>query len=295
MHPSGPEFSAIAAGFFRLHRWEKSVTDLIDYVETCIENGITTLDAADIYGGYENESELGKVFKERPDLLDKIELVSKCGIQLVTENRPEHYVQHYNTTADHIRFSVENSLKNLNADSLDLLLIHRPDPLMDAAEMADIFMKLVDEGKVRHVGVSNFTPGQFEMFQSKLDIPLITNQVECSVLHLTRIYDGSFDQAQKYNFSPMIYSPVGGGRLFSGDDEQAVRVRNLLQEIAEKYDASADQVALSWLLRLPSRPQAVIGTGKVKRVESAAKAVSIDLDRQDWFRILETSQGHPVP
>ncbi|MEX0906611.1 MAG: aldo/keto reductase [Balneolaceae bacterium] len=295
LHPDGPEFSAVSLGFWRLKMWEKSTDELIEYIEQCIELGVTTFDHSDIYGDYDNQEIFGKVLKKRPDLRDKIELVSKCGIALVSENRPEHYVQHYNTTAEHIRSSVENSLKKLNTDVLNLLLIHRPDPLMNATEMADVFMELYEEGKILHVGVSNFTPDQFELFQSKLTLPLVTNQVECSILHLTRIYDGTFDQAQRLNSSPMVYSPVAGGRLFKGDDEQATRVLNLCKELAKKYDVTADQVALAWLLKLPSRPLPVIGTGKIKRVAHAVDAVSLDLERQDWFRLLETSQGHPVP
>lgn len=295
IHPDGPEFSALSAGLWRLNTWDKSVKELIHYIEQCIELGITTFDHADIYGDYENEVLFGKALKERPDLRDRMELVSKCGIAILTENRPGHYVQHYNTTAAHIRSSVENSLKKLHTDTLDLVLIHRPDPLMDASEMADVFMKLREEGKIKHIGASNFTPSQFSLFQSRLEVPLVTNQVECSLLHLNAIFDGTFDQAQQYNSAPMVYSPVAGGRFFTGTDEQATRVRKLCTELAEKYNATADQIALAWLLKLPSKPLPVLGTGKMKRIQSAAGALTIHLDRQDWFRLLETSQGCPVP
>ncbi len=295
LHPEGPEFSTIAAGFWRLDEWNFSTSDLIGFIELALEHGITTFDHADIYGGYQNEAIFGKALKEKPSLRDRMELVTKCGICLTTENRPGHTIQHYNTTASHIRSSVEQSLKNLSSDFIDLVLIHRPDPLMDASEMAEVFSELISEGKINHVGVSNFTPPQYELFQSKLDHPLVTNQVECSLLQLDPIYDGTFDQAQQYQASPMIWSPFSGGRLFTGDDERSKRVQYTCAELAKKYNATSDQIALAWLLRLPSSPQPVIGTGKKKRLISAANAMKLQIERQDWFRLLKASQGHPVP
>jgi predicted oxidoreductase len=295
MTPNGPEFSQIAVGFWRLHEWDFNTKDVIHFIENALEQGITTFDHADIYGDYGNEEIFGRALKKRPDLRDKMELVTKCGICLTTENRPNHHVQHYNTTADHIRHSVERSLRKLNTDVLDLILIHRPDPLMNGEEMAGIFMKLIEEGKIKHVGVSNFTVHQAAMFQSKLDVPLATNQVECSLLHPNPLYDGVFDQAQKWNSSPMIWSPFAGGRIFSESNDQANRVRSLLSELSEKYNSTPGQIALAWILSFPCKPQPVLGTGKTKRVTEAAKALSINLEKQDWFRLLEASNGHPVP
>ena len=227
LHRDGPEFSKLAAGFWRLNEWKMSSAELIDFIETCIEVGITTMDHADIYGEYQNEKIFGGVLNERPDLREKIELVSKCGICLPVEAHSENKIQHYNTTADHIRKSVENSLVKLQTEYLDLILIHRPDPLMDATEMADIFMALREEGKIKHVGVSNFTPSQFQLFQSKLDIPLVTNQVECSILCLNTLYDGTLDQCQELNISPMLWSPFGGGKLFTSDGKRVKRIKKV--------------------------------------------------------------------
>lgn len=295
LHKEGPEFSKLAAGFWRLNEWEKSTSELIGFIETCLELGITTFDHADIYGSYQNEGIFGKALKERPDLREKMELVSKCGICLPVENRPEHKLQHYNTTAEHIRQSVENSLKELHTEYLDLILIHRPDPLMDASEMADIFMELREEGKIKYAGVSNFSPSQFQLFQSKLELPLVTNQVECSLLHTEAIYDGTFDQCQEYDISPMIWSPFAGGQLFNGKSKRATRVRKTAKKLCKKYDVDLDQLALAWCLRLPGNPLPVLGTGKEKRIKKAVQALDIHLERQDWFRLLEASQGEPVP
>ncbi|MCC5943042.1 MAG: aldo/keto reductase [Balneolaceae bacterium] len=296
MHPNGPDFSKLSAGLWRLNEWDFSPEDTIDYIETALDAGITTFDHADIYGDYRNESIFGEALKQRPDLRDKMELVSKCGICLISGNRPHHSIQHYDTTAVHIRRSVEQSLKNLHTDYLDLVLIHRPDPLMSASEMADVFMELISEEKIKHVGVSNFTVSQFSTLQSKMDVPLVTNQVECSLLHLDPIYDGTLDQAQKLNFSPMIWSPFAGGRLFHNDhDERLNRVRNSCNELAKKYGATIDQIALAWLVKLPCNPQPVLGTGKTERLRSASESLNIELERQDWYRLLEASTGHPVP
>lgn len=295
LHHNGPEFSKLAAGFWRLNEWNMSTSQLIDFIETCLEEGITTMDHADIYGNYQNEGMFGEALKKRPDLREKIEIVSKCGICLPVKNRPEHKLQHYNTTPEHIRKSVESSLKKLHTDYLDLILIHRPDPLMNASEMADIFMKLHEEGKIKHVGVSNFTTSQFQLFQSKLELPLVTNQVECSLLHLDAMYDGTFDQCQEYNISPMLWSPFAGGNLFTNDGKRIKRIRKVGEKLCEKYGIEFDQLALAWCLQLPSNPLAVLGTGKKARIEKATKALNIDLDRQDWFKLLEASQGTPVP
>lgn len=295
IHKKGPEFSKLAAGFWRLNEWNMTTSELIDFIETCLELGITTFDHADIYGDYKNEGIFGKALYERPDLRSKMELVSKCGICLPVKNRPEYNIQHYNTNAEHIRKSVENSLKELQTEYLDLILIHRPDPLMNASEMADIFMTLREEGKIHYVGVSNFTPSQFQLFQNKLDIPLVTNQVQCSILHLEAIYDGTFDQCQEYEISPMLWSPFAGGKLFTGDEERIARIRKTGNELCDKYHIEFDQLALAWCLKLPCNPQPVLGTGKRSRIIKAVNALEVDLERQDWYRFLEASRGEPVP
>jgi predicted oxidoreductase len=294
LHKNKPEFSAIAAGMWRLHEWGMNERELTAFTEECISSGITTFDHADIYGDYGNEEIFGRMLKSSSSLRNKMQIVTKCGICLSTSNRPRHRIQHYNTTAAHIRTSVERSLNKLNTDRIDLLLIHRPDPLMNAAELADTFMELIDDQKIVHAGVSNFTPSQFRMLQTKLDVPLVTNQVECSLLHTDPIFDGTFDQAQEYGFSPMIWSPFAGGDLFTGESERAKRVRWVCGELAEKYSASLDQLALAWLLKLPGRPQPVLGTGNIERIKRAVQALDLDLDRQDWFSLLKASRGHDV-
>ena len=260
-----------------------------------MEVGITTFDHADIYGNYTNEARFGEALKLDPSLRDKIELVSKCDICLVGENRPGHRIQHYNTTPKHITASVKHSLKNLHTDYLDLLLLHRPDPLMDADATAGALSGLLKEGKIKQVGVSNFTQTQFDLLQSRLSYPIVTNQVECSLVHLDPIFDGTFDHAQKNRARPMLWSPFAGGDLFTGNGERSARIRNTIEPLTQKYSATAAQISLAWLLALPCRPQPVMGTGKTDRLREAAGALEVKLERQDWFTLLAASQGHDVP
>jgi predicted oxidoreductase len=295
IHPEGPELSRISVGMLRLPDWEYSNKELGEYIEAVVEKGVTTIDNADIYGDYMSQPLFGNMLAEHPGLRDKIQIVSKCGNSLPSENRPGNRVTHYNTTKDHIRKSVERSLKDMHTDYIDLLLIHRPSPLMVVDEIAEIMTTLVEEGKVKHVGVSNFTPMQFDWLQSRLDIPLVTNQVQASLLHTAPLSNGMFNHLQRHNVRPMIWSPLSGGELFAGTGEQPVRVRIALIKIAEKYECSFDVVAMAWLLKLPVRPFPVVGTGKLLHIEKAIKATTLELDRQDWFELLEASLGESVP
>jgi len=222
---NGPEFSRLVAGVWRLGEWGMDTRGLLNFIHGCLDLGITTFDNADIYGGYTCEGLFGAALAAEPGLRDRLELVTKCGIQLVTPNRPGNRVHHYDTSRDHIVAAAENSLLELNTDRLDLLLIHRPDPLLDADEVAEAFGALWAAGKVRHFGVSNFLPWQFDLLQSRLDFPLVTNQIELSVLYLDPLHDGTLDQAQRLRRPPMAWSPLAGGRLFDDHDERAGRVR----------------------------------------------------------------------
>jgi predicted oxidoreductase len=184
----------------------------------------------------------------------------------------------------------------LNVDEIDVLLIHRPDVLMDADEVAEAFSELHKVGKVKHFGVSNFTPRQFELLQSRLGKPLVTNQVEINPLNFEVAHDGTLDQMQTLRVRPMAWSCLGGGSIFTGDTEQAVRVRNELEAIREEVGAnSIDEVIYAWVRRLPSKPMPIIGSGKIERVHSAVNALNIELTREQWYRVWVASKGHGVP
>jgi len=295
LHPGGPKLSRITAGLMRLHDWHFSVDELLNWIQQCIDLGVTTFDHADIYGGYTVENHFGDALSKEPALRKKMQLVTKCGIGLVTGNRSQNTIKHYNTSYDYIISSAEQSLKNLRTDVIDLFLIHRPSPLMDASETARALSDLVKSGKVLYCGVSNFSPSQFDLIQSRLDIPLVTNQVEFSVLHTQPAFDGTFDQAQKLNFAPMVWSPFGGGSVFTGSDEQSARIMNTCNKLSERYQCAPDQLLLAWVLHHPSNPVPVLGSGNISRIAGAVGALDIQLNDQDWFAILKSSLNKDVP
>jgi predicted oxidoreductase len=287
------QLSPLVAGAWRLNEWGFSVDQRIDWIEGNIARGLTSFDHADIYGGYTVEALFGEALAQSPGLRDRMQLITKCGIKLTGPTRPSHQTHCYDTSAEHITASVENSLRALHTDRLDLLLIHRPDALMDADEVAATFERLRRDGKVLHFGASNFTVQQFELLNSR--IRLETNQVECSPLQLTTIHDGSFDQAQRLRARPMIWSPLAGGRLFSEDSEAAHRVRWTMGEIGARLGVSMTTLAIAWLLRLPSRPIPVIGSRRLGASDEAVAALALKLGPDDWYRIWSASTGHEVP
>ncbi len=290
--PQGPEFSRFVMGYWRLMDWNMSPRQLVSFIEEHLDLGITTVDHADIYGGYLCEAAFGEAIKLAPGLRQRMEIVTKCGI--ATTAKPEHALGHYITDRDHIVKSAEQSLVNLATDAIDLLLIHRPDPLMDADEVAEAFLALHQSGKVRHFGVSNFTPAQFALLQSRLPFTLATNQVELSPVHQPLLLDGTLDQLQQLRVRPMAWSCLGGGRLFN--DEQFQPLRDELAQVARELNAEIiEQVVYAWVLRLPSQPLPIIGSGKIERVRSAIAAQELNMTRQQWFRIRKAALGYDVP
>lgn len=290
--PQGPTFSRFVMGYWRLMDWQLSPRQLVSFIEEHLDLGITTVDHADIYGGYLCEAAFGEALKLAPALRERMEIVTKCGI--ATTAKPEHALGHYITDADHIIKSAEQSLKNLATDRLDLLLIHRPDPLMDADEVAQAFLSLHQSGKVRHFGVSNFTPAQFTLLQSRLPFTLATNQVEISPVHQPLLLDGTLDQLQQLRIHPMAWSCLGGGRLFN--DEAFGPLRGELAAVAQELNAATiEQVVYAWVMRLPSKPLPIIGSGKIERVRAATGAEELEMTRQQWFRIRKAALGYDVP
>jgi predicted oxidoreductase len=284
LHAQGPIFSRIIAGAWRWNLPEASVHQLI---ATSIEKGITTFDHADIYGDHGNEIIFGNVLRGNSSLRSKMELVTKCGIKFPSAYRPSSWVKHYDTSKEHILWSAENSLKTLATDRIDLLLIHRPDPLLNPDEVAEAFTSLKQSGKVLYFGVSNFTPTQFEMLQSYLSFPLVTNQIEVSLTHHAPLFDGSLDILMRHRVAPMAWSPLGGGKLMEGKSGVFAK--------ASQYKATETQMALAWLLKHPSGIFPVIGTTKPERIEESAQAININLDKQDWFEMLKIVQGKEMP
>lgn len=285
IHNDGPTFSRIVSGAWR---WSLPVEQVQQLIKQSLDVGITTFDHADIYGDHSNEEIFGNVLRKDPSLRNQMEIVTKCGIKFPSQKRPSSWVKHYDTSKEHILWSAENSLKMLHTDRLDLLLIHRPDPLLDPAQVAEAFSSLRKSGKVLHFGVSNFTPSQFEMLQSYLSFPLVTNQLEISITYHLPLFDGSLDVLMKHRVSPMGWSPLGGGKLMEGDKKG-------LFKTASKYNATDAQLSLAWLLKHPSSIFPVIGTTKPERIVESSKAIDINLDLQDWFEMLKVVQGKEMP
>ncbi|MDF2390673.1 oxidoreductase [Aeromonas sp. 2MA4] len=292
LHAQGPTFSRLIMGYWRLMEWQLSPAALLDLMKYHLDLGVTTIDHADIYGGYQCEEAFGHALRLEPSLRDRMEIVSKCGIALTA--KPEHALNHYNTGKAHIIASAEDSLRKLATDHLDLLLIHRPDPLMDADEVADAFISLKQAGKVKHLGVSNFSARQFELLQSRLPFPLVTNQLEISPLNQSTTLDGTLDLCQQLRIKPMAWSCLGGGRLFDGQEYAPLRTE--LEQIRHEVGAqNIEQLVYAWVMMLPSQPLPLIGSGKRERIAAAVAAESIALTRQQWFRIRKAALGYDVP
>ena len=290
------ELSQFIAGFWRLDSWNKSPSQTLALIEHYLSLGVTSMDHADIYGEYSCEALFGKALSLNPSLREQIQIISKCGIKPAFPSTKDRYVNHYDTSYQHIITSAENSLSALNIDYLDLLLIHRPDPLMNADEVAQAFEQLYQTGKVKHFGVSNFTPAQFDLLQSRLDRPLVTNQLEISPMQLSSLDDGSLDHCQQYRCPPMAWSCLGGGEIFTGTSAKTVRLRETLIQIAKAHDTDdISQIIYAWVLALPSQPKPIIGSGNRDRISAAVASKQIILDKQQWFSIWQASTGHSVP
>src|SRR6478736_9839637 len=238
IHAQGPTFSRIIAGAWRWHTVSPETVERL--AQVALENGITSFDHADIYGDHSNEEIFGRALAKNPSLRNKMEIITKCDIKFQSTKRPATRVKHYDTSKEHIIWSAENSLKMFHTDRLDLLLIHRPDPLLDPHEVAEAFSQLKKEGKVLHFGASNFTPSQFTMLQHYLPFPLVTNQIEISLTRIDPLFNGDLDVLMEHDASAMAWSPLGGGKLVAGDSE--------LFSKAAKYNATYSQRSLAWLL-----------------------------------------------
>ncbi len=291
MHnPAG--LSPVVAGAWRLAEWGWTPQQRLAWIEANLDLGVTSFDHADIYGGYSVEALFGEALALRPGLRGRMQIVSKCGIGLVTPARPRHRVKHYGTSAAHLRSAVDASLRALRCDHLDLLLIHRPDALMDFDELADTFEALRREGRVRQFGVSNFAPHQLAPLQRR--IALATHQIELSPLHLDPLHDGTLDQCLDLGLRPMIWSPLAGGRLFTGNDERALRVRQTLEAMAAELGVAVITLVIAWVLRHPSQPLPILGSRRIEVAGQAMAALDLRLDAQAWWRIWTAAAGQEV-
>ena len=287
------DFSKIIVGVMRWGIWgaNHSESGVQKLIETSLEEDLYTFDHADIYGGYTTEELFGNAFSEMKINREKIQLITKCGICMPSEKK-NFPLKYYNYSKEYILNQVDESLKNLKTDYIDLLLLHRPSPLINPEEIAAAFGVLRSSGKVRDFGVSNFTTSQFDLL-SKYFPQLVTNQVEVSLTETKAFYDGTIDQMMLKKLQPMAWSVMG--TYFSEDSERTARIKSVLEVLTKKYNAEEAQLLLAFLLKHPSKIIPIIGTSKVESIKSLKKSLQINLEIEDWFSLLEASLGHDVP
>lgn len=285
-------FSRIIQGFWRVNSWNKSNEELLKFMEECIELGVTTFDTADIYMSEEAQ---GRAMKLKPSIREGIEIVTKCGIKPPGNLFDDVKVPHYDSSKKHIIESVDNSLLRLGVDYIDVVLIHRPDFIMNPEEMAEAFNEIRKAGKVREFGVSNFKASQFNMLKSYYDGKIVTNQLELSPTYLDYFRDGTLDCMMENRIAPMAWSPLAGGRIFTKDEEREVRLRKTLEKIASENGAkSMDEVIYAWLLMHPAKIMPIVGSSKIERVKTAVDSLNVSINREQWYEIWQSSLGRNI-
>ncbi len=282
---NGPEVSPVIYSFWRAMEDPDGISyeTIKSKLIACLELGITTFDHADSYGNYKVEELFGKALKEVSVKREDIVISTKCGINFVSEARLKYKIRHYDSSPEAIFKSVSQSLKNLQTDYIDILLLHHPDPLMDADETASALTQLVSKGTVKYVGVVDFTVHQHQLLQSRLNIPIITNHLEFNLLNTKPLTDGTIDFIKQQYSRPLAWAPLAGGKLLDDNDASTFNIRSTLKHIAANYKINEEQLAIAWLLKVGALP--IVGTNSLKRIKNATTAVDIKLDRQDWFEI----------
>ena len=297
--PNGRSLSRMAYGVWRLSEaQDHSVSANLARIDACLAQGITTFDHADIYGDYRCEALFGEAIKARPSLKSQIEIVTKTDIMLLSSQWPSTRVKHYDTSAAHVTASVERSLSRIGVDVIDLLLIHRPDPLMDAQALGACLDGLIDSGKLRGVGVSNFMPWDVDLLQSCMKHKLQTNQLELSLLHTAPFINGQLAHAQQHRMPVMAWSPLGGGRLHAQagtPGTAAARLAPKLGALARAAGTDTTAVAMAWLMHHPVGVVPVMGSNQLDRIARFGDAARVPMDRQTWYELYELANGHEVP
>lgn len=283
-------------GTWRLLDPQPTAQEINARLHACLDLGITTIDTAEIYGLYEVEERLGAALALSPGLRDKLEIVTKAGIFVPCPQHPERRTAHYNATGPRLIQSLEKSLRLLGTDHVELFLVHRPDWLTRAADTASGLNQLLRAGKIRSAGVSNYSASQFDLLKAQMEQPLVTNQIEFHLLNPEPINNGTLHQCEKLGVLPMAWSPLAGGRIFDPKNPAFPRLAAAAKSMSARYNgASLEQLAYAWIMAHPSHPLPVIGTNKLERIQSAAKADEIVLEREDWYALWEAAQGRKIP
>ncbi|MEO9649921.1 MAG: aldo/keto reductase [Roseobacter sp.] len=285
------EFSRMVYGMWRLaDDADTSPSHVRAKIDACLSQGITTMDQADIYGGYAAEEVLGACLKQSPGLRDQLEIVTKCDIVAPIGKYADARVKHYDTSAAHITASVEASLTYMGIEQIDVLLIHRPDPLMNAAETGAALDALVASGKIKAAGVSNFRPWDWDLLQANMSTALVTNQIELSLAAHACFTNGDLAHAQQHKIKPMAWSPLGGGSLMTENSA----VTEKMEAVAQRQGVDRAAIAVAWLLAHPVGILPVMGTNTLARIATFSDAFKVEMDRQTWFELYQAANGCEV-
>lgn len=286
---SGPKVSQAVYGFYRWNDVEDAPATMESIINLCLELGINTFDHADIYGNYGCEELFGEALRNKSFRREDVVLFSKCGLRVPHTSQPDVRIRHYDTSSAHIRRSVEASLRKLNTDYIDIFLLNHLDPISDLEETALALEQLRDSGKVKNIGIVNFSVFQHQLLASYLRIPIVTNHIELNLLNTAALDNGQLDYIKQRYMRPLALAPLAEGRIANGADILAMHVRTKLEEVASRYNSDIESIAVAWLVKLGALP--LIGTTSEKRIRNIAKAFDIDLERQDWYELYSASRG----
>lgn len=287
MGDAGPKVSPAVYGFYRWDDVKNTADVLKKTVHLCLELGINTFEHGDSYGAYQCEELFGNLLHEAAFKREDVVLFSKCGLRVPHAQNPDIRVKHYDTSAAHITKSVESSLRKLRTDYLDIFLLDKLDPISNLEETALTLEKLKDSGKIKSIGVANFSVFQHQLLAAYLTKPIVTNHIELNLLSTQALDNGQIDYIKQRYMRPLAYAPLAEGRIAAGTDQQAIKVREKLEELSIKYNANIESLAVAWLAKLGALP--LIGTTNEQRIRNAANAFSIELDHQDWYELYNVS------
>ena len=285
---AGPKVSAAVYGFYRWEEVDNAPQTMERIINLCLELGINTFDHADSYGSYQCEELFGKVIAQRSIKREELVLFTKCGLRVPNATVPEVRTSHYNTSKEHILKSVDNSLRKLRTDYIDIFLLDHLDPISNVEETAFTLHQLKDSGKVRYIGVSNFSVFQHQLLASLLQLPIVTNHIELNLLNTTALDNGQLDYIKQRYMRPLASSPLAGGSIANSTTYLPVTVRKKLQELSVKYNADIESIAVAWILKLGALP--LIGTTSEQRIRNIADAFKVQLDHQDWYELYNATK-----
>jgi predicted oxidoreductase len=287
---AGPKVSPAIYGFYR---WNIEVSNTAETMERivnlCLEAGINTFDHADIYGSYQCEELFGKAMDRKSFKREDIVLFTKCGLRIPDASEPDVRTKHYDTSRQHILKSVDNSLRRLKTDYIDIFLLNHLDHISNLEETAYTLQQLKEAGKIKNIGVANFSVFQHQLLAAYLNVPIVTNHIELNLLNTSAIDNGQIDYIKQRYMRPLASAPLAAGRIAYGKDDLAIKVRRKLQELTQKYNADIESIAVAWLIKLGALP--LIGTTSEQRIKNIVNAFDIKLDNQDWYELYNTSRG----